>query len=114
MEQKRYLSRKEGAGSLSEQGFPTSAATLEKLASVGGGPPFRKYGRRVVYERGELLAWAEARARRVTSTSELAPRGAATGGTGEEPGPGATGAGGRNRRARGRRGGGPGRAGGGR
>ncbi len=67
-----YLSRREAAGILSGRGFPTAPATLEKLASVGGGPPFRKYGRRVIYERGELLAWAEARARRVTSTSELA------------------------------------------
>jgi hypothetical protein len=88
MEQKRYLSRKEGAGSLSEQGFPTSAATLEKLASTGGGPPFRKYGRRVVYERGELLAWAEARARRSRarpSWRREAPRRA---GPGRSPGGG--------------------------
>lgn len=69
---KRYLARREAATLLSEQGFPTAPATLEKLASIGGGPPFRKYGRRVIYDRGELLAWAEARARRVTSTSELA------------------------------------------
>src|SRR5690348_12060654 len=69
---KRYLARREAALLLSEEGFPTALATLEKLASIGGGPPFRKYGRRVIYERLELLAWAEARAKRVTSTSDLA------------------------------------------
>jgi hypothetical protein len=71
--QPRYLSRREAAAALAAHGFPTAPATLEKLATVGGGPPFRKYGRRVIYEYGELLAWAEARARRVGSTSDRGP-----------------------------------------
>jgi hypothetical protein len=66
-----YLNRRQAAACLSDQGFPTAPATLEKLASTGGGPMYRKYGRRVIYERGDLLAWAAARTQRVSSTSDL-------------------------------------------
>lgn len=39
-----------------------SHRTLAKLASVGGGPPFRKAGPRIVlYERTELDEWALSR-----------------------------------------------------
>jgi excisionase family DNA binding protein len=38
-----------------------SPRTLEKLRVVGGGPPFRKFGRRVVYTFSELEAWANDR-----------------------------------------------------
>lgn len=38
-----------------------SPRTLEKLRVVGGGPPFRKFGRRVVYAFSEVEAWANAR-----------------------------------------------------
>ncbi len=68
----KYLSRKEAAAFLSQEGFPTAMATLEKLASIGGGPAFRKFGRRVIYDPTDLLAWAEGRARKMTSTSEAA------------------------------------------
>ena len=68
----KYLSRKEAATYLSQEGFPTAMATLEKLASIGGGPAFRKFGRRVIYDPADLLVWAESRARKMTSTSEAA------------------------------------------
>ena len=38
----RYLSRREAANLLTANGFPTAAATLEKFASIGGGPVYRK------------------------------------------------------------------------
>ncbi|MEM7480301.1 MAG: helix-turn-helix domain-containing protein [Acidobacteriota bacterium] len=43
-------------------------ATLETLRSRGGGPPFVKLGRRVVYRREDLDVWLEDR--RCTSTSD--------------------------------------------
>jgi len=47
-----------------------SPRTLEKLRVVGGGPQFRKFGRRVMYAADELEAWAAQR--RCNSTSDAA------------------------------------------
>ncbi len=41
-----------------------SPATLETLRSRGGGPPFVKLGRRVVYRQGDLDLWLEERVER--------------------------------------------------
>jgi excisionase family DNA binding protein len=46
-----------------------SPATLETLRTRGGGPPFVKLGRRVVYRREDLDAWLNAARRRSTSES---------------------------------------------
>ncbi len=48
-----------------------SRATLASLRCRGGGPPFLKLGRRVVYPLSELRAWRDARL--VRSTSQVAP-----------------------------------------
>lgn len=44
-----------------------SPATLETLRTRGGGPPFVKLGRRVVYRQEDLKAWLARRLRRSTS-----------------------------------------------
>jgi hypothetical protein len=44
-----------------------SPATLETLRIRGGGPPFSKLGRRVVYRREDLDAWLALRRRKSTS-----------------------------------------------
>jgi len=44
-----------------------SPATLETLRTRGGGPPFVKLGRRVVYRRTDLDEWLAHRTRRSTS-----------------------------------------------
>jgi hypothetical protein len=44
-----------------------SDSTLAKMRCTGGGPRFLKLGRKVVYRRDDLLAWANAQG--VTSTS---------------------------------------------
>ena len=49
--------------------------TLAKLRLTGGGPPYVQLGRAVRYKPAEVMAWAEARARR--STSDAAVRGTA-------------------------------------
>lgn len=38
-----------------------SPRTLEKQRVTGGGPPFRKFGRRVLYSRTDLQLWADRR-----------------------------------------------------
>ena len=44
-----------------------SPRTLEKLRTLGGGPRFRKLGRRIVYQIADLDAWADSRACESTS-----------------------------------------------
>jgi hypothetical protein len=46
-----------------------SPRTLERMRIDGRGPIFLKLGRRVVYARADLVAWAETRRR--SSTSDL-------------------------------------------
>jgi hypothetical protein len=66
------LSRKHAAAALTAKGFPTAEATLATIASRGGGPPFSKFGTRVVYRWGDLLSWAKGRLTGpINSTSEL-------------------------------------------
>ena len=38
-----------------------SPRTLQKHRVYGGGPPFRKFGRRVLYALDDLDSWADAR-----------------------------------------------------
>ena len=47
-----------------------SPRTLEKLRVVGGGPLYRKLGRRVIYAVSDLKDWADARA--CASTTQAA------------------------------------------
>lgn len=46
-----------------------SPRTLEKLRVIGGGPKFRKLGRRVVYAVADLECWANDRV--CSSTSDV-------------------------------------------
>ncbi|WP_082594677.1 helix-turn-helix transcriptional regulator [Sphingomonas sp. Root710] len=61
----RFLSNEQAAKYLN-----LSPRTLEKLRVVGGGPLYRKLGRRVIYAFSDLNAWADARA--CASTTEAA------------------------------------------
>jgi hypothetical protein len=51
-----------------------SPRTLEKHRVIGGGPRFRKFGRRVVYAFADLEAWANARACDSTSDPQYVAR----------------------------------------
>jgi len=55
------LLRSQTAAALTEIGFKIAGPTLATMATRGGGPPFCKWGPRVVYRWGDALAWAEAR-----------------------------------------------------
>ena len=58
----RYLCNDEAADFLK-----LSPRTLEKQRVIGGGPKFRKFGRRVVYAMDDLESWANARSCDTTS-----------------------------------------------
>jgi excisionase family DNA binding protein len=61
--QSTFLSAKEAAALLR-----ISPITLGRWRIEGRGPAFRKFGRRVVYAREDLMAWAETQRRESTST----------------------------------------------
>ncbi len=65
----RYLNNDEAAAHLG-----LSPRTLEKLRVIGGGPKFRKFGRRVMYALVDLDAWADSRSYEATSDLEYAER----------------------------------------
>jgi hypothetical protein len=78
MESQRFLRRAAAAEYLSQKYGFCSGHTLGKLATVGGGPPFRKVGVRIViYEQSELDSWARSKISEVlnSTSGELRGRG---------------------------------------
>lgn len=68
----KRFTRPQSAGFLKENGYPITAKTLQKLACVGGGPIYRKFGNRALYTPEDLLAWAESRLTPpIRNTSEM-------------------------------------------
>lgn len=65
----RYLTNEEAAAFLR-----LSPRTLEKQRVIGGGPRFRKFGRRVMYAIVDLETWADARSFEMTSDPEYTAR----------------------------------------
>jgi len=65
----RYLTNDEAAAFLR-----LSPRTLEKQRVIGGGPRFRKFGRRVMYAIVDLETWADARSFEMTSDPEYTAR----------------------------------------
>ena len=65
----RYLNNNEAAAFLR-----LSPRTLEKQRVIGGGPRFRKFGRRVMYAIVDLETWADARSFEMTSDPEYTAR----------------------------------------
>ena len=63
----RYLTNDEAAEYLR-----LTPRTLEKQRVIGGGPKFRKFGRRVMYAVADLDAWAADRSFETTSDPEYA------------------------------------------
>lgn len=69
---KLYVLRREAADYLTKQGYPIRASYLQKLATIGGGPVYRKFGNRALYTPSDLLAWAESRLTTpIQNTSEI-------------------------------------------
>lgn len=65
----RYLTNDEAADYLR-----LSPRTLEKMRVIGGGPSFRKFGRRVMYAIADLDGWADGRAYGMTSDPDYPQR----------------------------------------
>lgn len=60
--QPKFLKRRDAAQYLTEERrLPTSWRTLQKLASVGGGPLYQRYGIHSLYTPPNLDSWAEAK-----------------------------------------------------
>lgn len=55
----KLVARIEAARLLTEAGFPISPATLAKKAVTGGGPPYRVWNRRAMYDVNRLMNWAK-------------------------------------------------------
>lgn len=64
-----YLTNNEAA-----QFLRLSPRTLEKQRVIGGGPRFRKFGRRVMYSVPDLNAWADARSFEATFDPDYCER----------------------------------------
>jgi hypothetical protein len=75
----RLLRRKEAARYLSEMyGVPTAPQTLAKLATIGGGPLYRKFGRFPLYHSDDLDKWISQKlgAKRRSTSEALSETGA--------------------------------------
>jgi hypothetical protein len=72
----RRLTRAEAAAFLSERGYRVAYATLNKYATVGGGPVFESFGRRPLYKPSSLLEWVKSRTTRPrhSTSGPVAPR----------------------------------------
>jgi hypothetical protein len=71
MHSTRYLRRPQAADYLKAHFGFGAVRTLAKLATLGGGPVYRKLGRIVIYDPADLDAWALSRmSAPVRSTSE--------------------------------------------
>lgn len=62
-----YLNTKQAAAE-----YGLSVSYLNKLRVSGGGPPYAKIGRRVLYRRCDLERWISMRVRHHTSNDDLA------------------------------------------
>lgn len=74
IDDQRLLTRVGAASALTDAGFPISPSTLATLATRGSGPPFQRFGVRVLYPWWSTLEWAQRRLGPVvTSTSAAIP-----------------------------------------
>lgn len=53
----KYLDRREAAQYLKGLGLKISKNTLDKMATVGGGPVYQRFGNRAVYLSENLDLW---------------------------------------------------------
>ena len=68
----QYLTREEAAAYLTARGLKVTKTTLQKLATVGGGPEYAIFGNRALSTIQQLNLWAESKLKPRRSTSEAA------------------------------------------
>lgn len=59
MQSQRYYSRNEAADLIKSRGLSITRNTLQKYATVGGGPVYRRFGNRAVYLEQDLDTWIQ-------------------------------------------------------
>jgi hypothetical protein len=57
--QAMFKRRREAADYIQQRGLPCSPNTLAKLASIGGGPAYQRFGKAAVYTAANLDAYIE-------------------------------------------------------
>jgi hypothetical protein len=70
--QRRYLDQDQASKYLEKRGLRIAPKTLGKLRVTGGGPAYRKFGRKPIYDPPDLDAWVDQKLgapRRSTSES---------------------------------------------
>ncbi len=71
--QNKFLDRRQAAEYMTGRGFKISHNTLQKFATIGGGPQYHKFGIRVLYSAEDLDAWVAGKLSPArSSTSEAA------------------------------------------
>ena len=55
----RYMTCEEAAAYIQDRGLQVSKNTLQKYATTGGGPLYRRFGNKSVYTAADLDAWIE-------------------------------------------------------
>ena len=73
MSEQYYLTRGEAADYLTSRGLRISKNTLQKMATLGGGPDYQVFGNRAVYRPVALDSWAAARLGEPRSSTAEAP-----------------------------------------
>jgi hypothetical protein len=68
----RPIDARAASAYLTARGVPIAEATLAKARSVGGGPVFLRFGRRIRYRPSALADWLACRTRELRNTSEAA------------------------------------------
>ena len=68
----RPMGARAASAHLTARGFPLAEATLAKYRTMGGGPAFLRYGRRILYRPSALEDWLASRTRELRNTSEAA------------------------------------------
>lgn len=70
---KAYLTRDEAADYCASRGAPVAKNTLQKFATVGGGPIYRRFGNKALYTPADLDAWISQKlSKPLRSTSQAA------------------------------------------
>lgn len=58
-ERPRYLDEELASKYLAEKGLRIAPKTLGKLRVIGGGPAYRKFGRKPIYDPSDLDTWVD-------------------------------------------------------
>ena len=57
MKNEPFVTRENAAAYINSLGLKITKGTLQKMATVGGGPTYRRFGRHTVYLISDLDAW---------------------------------------------------------